>query len=113
MMSDKLKGVAKRLLYPVPSCLAQKHIHIDDDRLDTIREAIKRDYHTGWRSEGNYSEALYQTDLAAHLHKRLEGDRMRTIPWINSARPLDLQRAAPRIRLSSDCSESLSIERHR
>jgi len=89
MMSDNLKALAKRLLYPVPSHLAGRQIRIDDDRLDMIREAIKHNYHTGWRSEDNYSKELYETDLAAHLYKRLDGDRMRTIPWVSSARSLE------------------------
>lgn len=77
------------LLFPIPRRLSQRHIPIDAAGLDRIRESIRANYHQGWRREDRYSEEMYQADLEAHLHRRLEIDRRMVVPWLDDARSLD------------------------
>jgi len=63
-------------------------IQIDEAGLAKIEDSIRRNYHTGWRAEGNSSKERYQADLDAHLTLRLRDDRREIIPWIDSARQL-------------------------
>lgn len=77
-----------RLLFPTPSLpshLLDNQIQIDRDGLHVIEKSIKENYHTGWRSESNYSKEMYENDLNAHLYRRLESDRRRIIPWLDNA----------------------------
>lgn len=77
-----------KVLFPIPHRLAQHHITIDADGLDTLRASIKNNYHKGWRRESNYSKEIYDADLRAHLHERLDTDRRTVVPWLDRARRL-------------------------
>jgi S-adenosylmethionine-dependent methyltransferase len=78
----------KKVIYPVPRHLADNHTPIAPAGLDTIRSSIKKHYHTGWRSEAQYSKDKYEADLKSHLDGRLESDRRIVIPWLDQARSL-------------------------
>jgi 2-polyprenyl-3-methyl-5-hydroxy-6-metoxy-1,4-benzoquinol methylase len=78
----------KKLLFPIPRRLSRNHRKIDDPGLQAIRESIQTHYHSGWRSQSNYSPEMYEHDLAAHLNGRLESDRRLVIPWLDQAKPL-------------------------
>ena len=77
------KRLAKRLLFPIASHLVANQIHVDAAALATIEKTIRKNYHTGWRSESRYSEEIYAADLHAHLIGRLESDRNTVIPWLD------------------------------
>jgi 2-polyprenyl-3-methyl-5-hydroxy-6-metoxy-1,4-benzoquinol methylase len=78
--------------FVLPVELARNQRQIDGDGLKSIEQSIKKNYHTGWRSESNYSKAGYEADLQAHVYKRLEGDRSTIIPWIANSEPLNAKR---------------------
>lgn len=78
----------KQLLFPIPRHLSRHHIKIDQSGLETVRDSIRTHYHSGWRSQSNYSTAEYERDLAHHLSGRLENDRRMVIPWLDRAKPL-------------------------
>lgn len=80
--------IIKRLLYPIPQHLARNHTTIDAAGLQAIRKSIQTNYHSGWRSESNYSTAMYEHDLTAHLNGRLESDRRMVVPWLDRAKHL-------------------------
>jgi 2-polyprenyl-3-methyl-5-hydroxy-6-metoxy-1,4-benzoquinol methylase len=81
----RIKQVAKKLLFPTPSHLRKNQIPISRQGLDVIEKSIRENYHTGWRSESNYSKEMYENDLNAHLHRRLESDRLTIMPWLDNA----------------------------
>ncbi len=82
--------IAKKVLFPsTPSHLKKRQIQIDDNKLRLIEQSIRKNYHTGWRSESNYSKEMYEHDLQAHLYKRLERDRVVIVPFLNNVRSLD------------------------
>lgn len=85
---EPIKRIAKSLLFPVPSRISKNFIQIDEARLRSIEKSIRDNYHTGWRSENNYSKEKYDLDLNAHLYGRLEGDRREIIPWLDNATTL-------------------------
>lgn len=68
--------------------LSLNHIKINSEQLLIIEKTIRQNYHTGWRSEKNYTEDAYKKDLSAHLSGRLENDRAKIVPWLDDARPL-------------------------
>lgn len=80
-----VKQIAKRLLFPVPSHISNNFIQIDEAGLGSIEKSIRENYHTGWRSENNYSKDEYRLDLNAHLYERLEIDRRMIVPWLDNA----------------------------
>jgi 2-polyprenyl-3-methyl-5-hydroxy-6-metoxy-1,4-benzoquinol methylase len=80
--------ILMRLLFPIPRHLARHHLPIDADGLNTLRASIKNNYHKGWRSESNYTTEMYDTDVKAHLHERLDLDRRTVVPWLDRARHL-------------------------
>ena len=79
----RLKQAARNLFFPTPAHLLAKQIQIDSNGLDEIRKSVKEKYHTGWRSESNYSPERYHHDLQAQLRGRLERDRKTVIPWLD------------------------------
>ena len=80
--------LVRRKLFRTPPHLARNQAVIDAAGLERIERSIRANYHTGWRAEENYSSAAYAADLRAHLSDRLEVDRNRIVPWLDSARPL-------------------------
>jgi 2-polyprenyl-3-methyl-5-hydroxy-6-metoxy-1,4-benzoquinol methylase len=86
--------LARRLLWPpIPSSLAQNQIRIDADRLRGVEMSVRRNFHTGWRAEAACtSKEAYEQDLKAHVHGRLDTDRRRIVPWLDSTGALRGQR---------------------
>jgi ubiquinone/menaquinone biosynthesis C-methylase UbiE len=78
----------KRLLFPIPRHLSRNHTQIDPAGLQAIRKSIQTNYHSGWRSQSNYSSEVYENDLTAHLNGRLESDRRMVVPWLDRAKHL-------------------------
>jgi 2-polyprenyl-3-methyl-5-hydroxy-6-metoxy-1,4-benzoquinol methylase len=91
-IQEQLKRISKNILFPLPSRLTQNFLHIEKEKLDSIENSIRKNYHTGWRSESNYSKENYKNDLNAHLLGRLENDRNMIIPWLDNAAPLQNKR---------------------
>lgn len=84
-LNRRMKQIVKQFLFRVPMHLRARHIAIDCDGLRLVENAIREHYHTGWRSESQYSEQDYENDLNAHLIGRLSRDRSRVIPWLDAA----------------------------
>ena len=84
-----IRDLARRLAYPVPAHLRARQRKAPAAALDAVERSIRENYHVGWRSESKYSPAEYSADLADHLHRRLENDRTRVVPWLDAARPLE------------------------
>jgi len=83
-----IKKIAKKILKQirksqVPDYLKKNQIKLDGSQLKNVEMSIRENYHTGWRSEKNYTIATYEFDLRAHLIDRLETDRINYIPWFN------------------------------
>lgn len=74
--------------HAVPKHLSSNHKNISAEKLLTIENSIRANYHKGWRDKDKYSPAGYQADLAAHLQNRLQDDRALIIPWLDHTRPL-------------------------
>jgi S-adenosylmethionine-dependent methyltransferase len=72
----------------VPQPLRQNWRQISSEGIAKVENSIRNNYHTGWRSEANYTEEGYKRDLNDHLRGRLEIDRTKVIPWIDAACPL-------------------------
>jgi S-adenosylmethionine-dependent methyltransferase len=84
-VSGPMKHVARRLLSPaIPAHLARNHRPIDDDRLRLVDASINRHFHTGKWTEGTGPQEMLERDLTAHLHGRLDNDRKRVVPWLDS-----------------------------
>lgn len=88
MIPAGLVRAAKKVLFPVPARLAKHFIQLDPAGLSAVEQSIRSHYHTGWRSEANYSPEMYRADLQAHLIGRLESDRREIVPWLESVAPL-------------------------
>ncbi|MFO8002564.1 MAG: class I SAM-dependent methyltransferase [Marinilabilia sp.] len=82
----------KDILFPIPTHVSKNFTKIDMEGLGFIEGSIKKNYHTGWRSESNYSKENYKADLRAHLYERLESDRGTIVPWIDNATNLKRMR---------------------
>lgn len=82
---EPIKQIAKNLMFPIPSHLLSNQKQINKDELHIIEKSIRENYHTGWRSESNYSKEMYENDLNSHLYKRIESDRRTVVPWIDNA----------------------------
>jgi 2-polyprenyl-3-methyl-5-hydroxy-6-metoxy-1,4-benzoquinol methylase len=87
-ISEPLKRIVKKLMFPTPARLQNNQIQIDREGLNRIEQSIKKNYHTGWRSESCYSKEMYEYDLHAHRSGRVEIDRRTVVPWLDSARAL-------------------------
>jgi S-adenosylmethionine-dependent methyltransferase len=75
-----LRALKKR---QTPSALLRNQVRIGPAELKKLEASIREHYHTGWRSEGNYSPAAYAADLEDHLRGRLEDDRLFHVPWFD------------------------------
>lgn len=84
-----LKSVLKEKLanyfFPIPSELKKNHLHPSKELMKELEHSIRTNYHVGWRSEDKFTPEAYKTDLQDHIINRLESDRRRIIPWLNSA----------------------------
>jgi len=89
---EPIKQIARRLIFPVPPRISKNFIQIDKDGLRSIEKSIRENYHTGWRSESNYSKEKHNDDLNAHSHGRLESDRRIVVPWLDNATALQNRR---------------------
>jgi S-adenosylmethionine-dependent methyltransferase len=83
-----IKKIAKKILKQirksqVPVYLKKNQIKLNGAQLKNVEMSIRENYHTGWRSEKNYTTETYEFDLRAHLVDRLETDRINYIPWFN------------------------------
>jgi len=85
---ESIKQMANKLLFPTPSHLLKNQIEIDRDALHLVEKSIRENYHTGWRSESNYTKKMYENDLNSLLYKRLESDRRIVVPWLDNASTL-------------------------
>jgi 2-polyprenyl-3-methyl-5-hydroxy-6-metoxy-1,4-benzoquinol methylase len=72
-------------MHPIPSSLSKNFMEIDGNGIRLIEKSIKENYHTGWRSEKNYSKEKYKDDLYMHLYGRINSDRRIIIPWLDNA----------------------------
>ena len=88
-ISQSIRAIAKRTLFPVPAYLKKNQIQINGIDLNVIEKSIKKNYHTGWRSEQNYSKEMYEEDLHDHISGRMDHDRRRIIPWLDSLKQLN------------------------
>jgi S-adenosylmethionine-dependent methyltransferase len=87
-IQNLIRRGANSLLYPIPARIRSRYLEIDYATKSKIEQAMRRDYY----SEG--ATAYLATDegrrhLEAHALGRLEQDRSRVIPWLDSARSLD------------------------
>jgi len=62
LVTERVKGAVKKLLYPIPNHLRRNQIKIDDFSLNAIRKSIEVNYHTGWRCKNAYSKEMYEKD---------------------------------------------------
>lgn len=83
-----IKRIVKKVLFPTPPHLLRNQIQIGEGKLRAIERSIKENYHTGWRSESNYSREMYENDLKAHLYGRLEKDRRGIVPFLDNVSTL-------------------------
>lgn len=84
----KLKRSLKNHLFSIPAKLKRNNIQLPMEALDRIEASIRKNFHTGWRSEDKFTKEAYQEDLTDHLINRLENDRQRIIPWLAASFPL-------------------------
>lgn len=84
-----LLSFLKRHLYTakVPARLAANFIHIDKSRFDRFEERLRGTFY-GNEAPGFLETTTGQRDLSIHLLERLSEARSLTIPWLDSARPL-------------------------
>lgn len=85
---EGFKRIAKKFLFPIPIHLSRNQKVIDRDGIEFLKESIKKNYHTGWRSEINYSKEMYEKELNSQLCGRLKSDRRKIVPWINDTTSL-------------------------
>jgi 2-polyprenyl-3-methyl-5-hydroxy-6-metoxy-1,4-benzoquinol methylase len=83
-----IRATLKQLLFPIPRRLARNHAKVGQEGLATIEASVRRHYHSGWRSEANYSSVAYRHDLENHISARLVDARRMVIPWLDAAKPL-------------------------
>jgi 2-polyprenyl-3-methyl-5-hydroxy-6-metoxy-1,4-benzoquinol methylase len=83
-----IRAAVKQVLYPIPRHLARNQVKVSHAGLSAIEQSVRRHYHSGWRSERNYSAAEYQQDLENHVFARLDSDRRLVIPWLDKAKSL-------------------------
>ncbi|MFN8255771.1 MAG: methyltransferase domain-containing protein [Bacteroidales bacterium] len=87
-IKSKIKENIKNYFFPIPAELKKNHIYLTNDKMNELEQSIRKNFHTGWRSEDKFTPEAYKEDLKAHLINRLEDDRRRIIPWLNAASPL-------------------------
>ena len=75
------------MLYPVPSHIRARFLEIDDAAKARIERALRRDFYSPG-SDAYLADAEGSRHLAGHVMGRLEQDRSRVIPWLDSARSL-------------------------
>lgn len=88
VLPEPIRSILKRFLHPVPSHLRQNWIRIDNDALESIKTSIVANYHAKVTVGSPNAKAMLEKDLQTHLHGRLEKDRTRVVPWLDSAKSL-------------------------
>ncbi|HEY7634327.1 MAG TPA: class I SAM-dependent methyltransferase [Gemmatimonadales bacterium] len=83
-----IRAAVKQMLYPIPRHLARNQVKVSNAGRSAIEQSVRHHYHSGWRSERNYSAAMYREDLENHVLGRLESDRRLVIPWLDKAQAL-------------------------
>jgi len=89
LVSERMKGLVREFLHPVPKRLRRNQIKIDNFSLNAIKKSIEVNYHAGWKSKNAYLKEMYEKDLKAHLYERLEIGRKRIVPWLDNAKGLE------------------------
>ena len=87
-----LRSGARKMLWPVPARLRQRHLSPGECAMQGIEIACRQHYYQGWRGEEHYSREAFQKDLRDNVWQRLESDREKVIPWIDAAMPLEGKR---------------------
>ncbi len=86
-VSQSVRRLAKRVLFPLPGRLAANQRQVGDEGMNRIRRSLDENFHIGWRSPESYSgeRKMYERDVRNHLTERLESDRREVIPWLDAS----------------------------
>jgi S-adenosylmethionine-dependent methyltransferase len=91
MLADA-RQAARKLLWPVPAHLRQRHINPGDEAIQAVERSCRANYYKGWRGEARYSKEGFEEDLRDNVSQRLESDREKVVPWTDAAMPLQGKR---------------------
>jgi S-adenosylmethionine-dependent methyltransferase len=87
-----VRQAVRKLLWPVPAHLKQRHLHPDGEAMQAVERSCRANYYKGWRSEARYSKEGFEEDLRDNIWLRLESDREKVVPWTDAAMPLQGKR---------------------
>ncbi|MBN2350480.1 MAG: class I SAM-dependent methyltransferase [Bacteroidales bacterium] len=87
-MNQKIKKTFKKQLWRIPKELKLNQINLKEEQLEELRLSIHNNYHIKKKPIDKDLEIMLQKDMDDHLVNRLENDRMRIIPWLNSIKQI-------------------------
>lgn len=87
-MPAALKSRVENIVSPVPTHLRSRHMRIDHDRHEQLRESLKVHFFSGWRDPAALTRERFEFEERALLDARLNRYRKTYVPWIDSVRTL-------------------------
>ena len=88
-MKERIKSLAKRVLFRVPGELRSRHVNFTADQSLALRDSIERNYLDRGNTKSKLSAAEYQASLQGQEILRTQYNRTRIVPWLHSIRALD------------------------
>lgn len=87
-MKDTIKRTAKKLFYSAPKELRANFMGFEDSQLTQLSKSIESNYLDRGETKKKLSQWEYEQALHGQLFERLDYNRNRIVPWLNSIKNL-------------------------
>ncbi|NER15582.1 class I SAM-dependent methyltransferase [Spongiivirga citrea] len=87
-MKDSIKRFAKKTFFSAPKSMSQNHIQFSQDQLNELRGSIERNYLDRGNTKSTLGKVEYEDAISGQLFERLDYNRNRVAPWLNSVKNL-------------------------
>ncbi|HOI30230.1 MAG TPA: class I SAM-dependent methyltransferase [Melioribacteraceae bacterium] len=84
----KNNNLFNKLYYKIPRQILDNQKQINDNELNELKFFLIENYYKNKHPFTQDAFMLFENDLLSHLMTRLQIDRKRIIPWLNTAKPL-------------------------
>ena len=88
-MKTLLKTLAKKLLYSAPKEMQINHIDFSKEQINDLRKSLEKNYLDRGDTKSKLSQEEYNSAINGQLFARLDYNRNRIAPWLNSVKNLN------------------------
>lgn len=88
-MINSVKTISKKLLYAAPKRMQKKHVSFNEKQIEELKVSIESNYLDRGNTKNKLSNQEYNNALNVQLFGRLDYNRNRIAPWLNSIKNLN------------------------